>query len=148
MTVAVVGLVVAMLALVAAAAAITTLAIRGADLQVKLGAAELARKVEADNAAAARADLADYRARAGVELANLRASLETLSDAPHVVDPVVRRARWSGLLGQVDAARHALADAGPAAAAGDVLPGLDGGQPAAGPAGGGAAGPGPGRPAP
>ena len=148
MTVAVVGLLVAILALVAAAATITALAIQRADLQVKLGAAELARDVARDNAAAARADLADYRARAGIELANLRADLEAMADAPHVVDPVVRRARWDGLLRKVDDTRGTLEPkAGSAAGAGDVLPGLDRGQPAAGPAGGAAAGPGPGRPA-
>ena len=144
MTAAVVGLVVAILALVAASATIAALAIRGADLQVKLGAAELARDVERGNVAAARADLAEYRARAGLELANLRADLEAMADAPHVVDPVVRRARWDGLLRKVDDTRGTL-ETGPAAAAGDVLRRLDGGQPAAGTAGGAPAGPGPGR---
>ena len=147
MIAAVVGLVVAIVALVAAAATITVLATQRADLQVKLGAAELARNVERDNAAAARADLADYRARAGGELATLRADLEAMAHAPHVVDPVARRARWGELLRKVDDTRRTL-EPGPAPAAGDVLPGLDSGQPAADPAGGGAAGPGPGRPAP
>lgn len=147
MIAAVVGLVVAIVALVAAAATITTLALRAAGLQVKLGAETVARAAAERRAERADADMADYRRRAGVELDTLRAELEAMSREPHVVDPVVRRARWDRLLGAVAGAFDVL-ERTPEAAAGDVLPGLDGHQPGTAPAGGGAAGPGPGRPAP
>jgi hypothetical protein len=86
------------------------------------------------------ADLEDYRRRAQAELATLRADLEKMADAPHILDPASRRAQWGRLLAKADAVRTMLEhDPGAAradAAGGELLRGLDGGQPAPGAAGG------------
>lgn len=160
MTAALYALIAALVAVLGAAGTITWLALRAGDLkgriaelQVDLAAArvDLAAEHRERGVAIARAerylaDLDDQRRRAQVEIANLRADLEELRDAPHVLDPATRRDRWAKLLARADAAAAAVGTPGADPVPGaDLLRGVDGQPPGAAAAGGGADRPGAGR---
>lgn len=78
-----------------------------AELRVDVAAAKV--EVEAErrerSVAIARserylADLNEYKAKARAEVARLVAKIEEMRDAPHILDPDSRRARWGELLSQ------------------------------------------------
>lgn len=160
------GVLAALVAVLAAAGTITWLALkvaglRGdiANLTVAVAAAKVATTDEARErrVAIARAErylgeLNDYRTRARAVVAQLQAEMEAMRDAPHILDPDSRRARWGRLLAKATDVSSLLehdpgTDGAGAAGGPDVLRGVDGGQPAANPAGGGADRPGTGGPA-
>lgn len=159
------GVLAALLAVLGAAGTITWLALKVADLKggiadgkVALAASKVATAEEARErgVAIARAErylgeLTEYRTKAKSELARLRADMEAMRDEPHILDPAGRRARWGRLLAKADSVSELLehdpgTDGAGAAGGFDVLRGVDGGKSAAAPAGGGADRPGTGRP--
>lgn len=131
-----------------------------ADLTVDVAAAKVATAEEARerSVAIARAEryldeFTAYRERAAAETAALKADMERMRDAPHILDPDSRRAAWGRLLAQAGRVQLAIAHTDEAGADGarpaggtDVLRGVDGGESQAGAAGGGTDRPGTGRP--
>lgn len=143
------GVLAALVAVLAAAGVITALALKiaragsdHAETKVALAAAKVATADEARerSVAIARAEryldeLNEYRTRARAAVAQLKTEMEAMRDAPHILDPDSRRARWGRLLAKATDVSNLLehdpgADGAGAAGGPDVLRGVDGGQPA------------------